>query len=196
MSWFPIFRLGPSGGEIDFVCQVSDIQVTEDNVETEMRNLAGANLKSYLRANVPSITLTVARLPDAAAAIIRGFQSALSALNFVFNSSLAVKYLMGTSATATTIVIPPTSATGIVITGVFLQSDTAQTGTEYYTGAGSGFDASTGTITLHTALPGANTDVWVNYTFTGLSCWVKAQLKPHQGVYSGYWQGTLTLTGA
>lgn len=194
MSWHPIFRLGPAGGERDFVCQVLDVSVNETNVEVEQRNLAGANLKAYLRQNVPDVTLTLARVSDALVAILRGFQSSLAPLNFLFNSSLTVKYLMATSASTTSVVIPPTSATGITITGVFLQSDYAQSGTNYFT-SGS-FDATTGTITLGSALPGANTDVWVNYTFSGLSCWAKVTARPHQGAYKNFWQVTLTLTGA
>ncbi len=195
MSWFPIFRLGPAGGEIDFVCQVIDVQVNEDNVEVAERNLSGAMLRAYLRANVPDLTLTLARLQDSDLAILRGLQSSLSALNFIYNKTLAVKYLMATSASTTSVVIPLTSASGVTITGVFLRSDAAQSGANYYSG-GSTFDASTGTITLASALPDANTDVWVNYTFSGLSCWAKVQAKPHQGAYSGLWQATLTLTGA
>lgn len=195
MAWFPIFRLGPSGGEVDFICKVIDIDISEGNIETEQRNLVGKNLKSYLRQNVPQITITFSQLTDAALAILRGFQSALSPLNFIYNSSLAVKYLMATSASTTSIVIPPTSATGITITGVFLQSDTAQSGTNYFSG-GSTFDSTTGTLTLATPLPGANTDVWINYNFTGLSCWVRVSPKPHQGVYKNFWQGTITLSGS
>lgn len=195
MSWHPIFRLGPAGGERDFVCQVLDVNVPENNIEVEQRNLAGANMKAYLRVNVPDVTLSVARLSDALLAILRGFQSSLAPLNFLYNSSLAVKYLMATSASTTSIVIPLTSATGITITGVFLQSDYAQTGTNYFSG-GSTFDAATGTLTLATPLPGTNTDVWVNYTFSGLSCWVKVVVKPHAGAYKNFWQATITLTGA
>lgn len=195
MSWHPVFRLGPTGGEIDFVCQVVEVQVNEANIEVEQRNLAGANLKSYLRQNVPDVTLNLARVSDSLMSILRGFQSSMSALNFLFNSSLTVKYLMGTSASTTSIVIPPTSATGIVITGVFLQSDYAQSGTNYFSG-GSTFSSTTGTLTLATPLPGANTDVWINYTFTGLSCWAKVMARPHQGMYKNFWQVTLTLTGS
>lgn len=194
MSWFPIFRLGLLGGEIDFPCRVSDVTIDEGNVEVTQRNLAGAALKSYLRQNVPTITLTMTFLPDSLVPVLRAFQSSLKVLNFIYNKTMAVKYLMATSASTTSIVIPPMSATGVVITGVFLQTDYTQSGTNYFSGGS--YDSSTGTITLGSALPGANTDVWVNYTFTGISCWAKVALKPHQGVYSGYWQGTLTLTGA
>ncbi len=196
MSWYSVPRLGASGGEVDLLCKALDVDIADGNVELEQRNLSGGMLKSYLRANVPVVTLTLAMVTDSLMSILRGFQSALSSLNFIHNSTLAVKYLMATSATTTSIVIPPTSASGITITGVFLQSDTGQTGTNYYSG-GSSFDASTGTITLASGLPDANTAVWVNYTFTGLSCWVKiTSAKPHRGLYSGYWQVVLTLTGA
>ncbi len=194
MSWHPIARLGLSGQELDIPCKAIDIQVTEGNVQLEQRNLSGAMLRSYIRHNSPTVVLSVAMLPDAIMAILRGLQASLSALNFIFNQTLAVTYLMGTSETTTKVVIPLTSATGVTITGVYLQSDTFQSGTNYYT-SGS-FDAATGIITLGSALSGANTDVWVNYTFTGLSCWLKANVKPHQGGYAGYWQGTLELTGA
>lgn len=195
MSWYSIPRIGPLGGELDLQCKVIDIQVDEGNVEVEGRNLSGAMLKSYIRTNCPTITLTVAMLPDAILAILRGFQSALAPLNFIYNSSLAIKYLAATSSSTSSITIPPTSASGVTITGVFLQSDVYQSGTNYYSG-GSTFNATTGVITLASVLPGANTDVWVNYTFSGLTCWAKIQMKPHLGQYVGYWQGTITLTGS
>lgn len=195
MAWNSNFKLGLLGGELDFPCQVMDIDPQEDNVELSQRNLSGAALKGYLRQNVPTVTITFAMLSDALLSILRGFQASNAALNFIYNTSMALKYLMATSATTTSVVIPLTSATGVVITGVFLQSDSAQSGTNYYSG-GSSFVAATGTITLASALPGANTAVWVNYTYTGISCWAKVSPKPHQGVYKNYWQGTLTLTGA
>lgn len=196
MSWYSIPRLGPAGGEIDLNCKVIDIEMPQNNVEMEQRNLLGANMKAYLRQNVPTATLTLALVPDALMSILRGFSAALKTLNFIHNSTLAVKYLMATSATTLSVVIPPSSASGVTITGVFLQSDTTQTGTNYFSGGGS-FNATTGTITLGSALPGANTDVWVNYTFTGLSCWARiTSAKPHRGQYVGYWQVTLELTGA
>lgn len=195
MSWYSIPRLGPSGGEVDLNCRVMDVNVQEGNIQLEQRNLAGGMVRSYLRQNVPMVTLMLAMIPDSLMAILRGFQASMSPLNFIFNKTLTMRYLMATSASTTSIVIPLTSATGITITGVFLQSDTAQSGTNYFSG-GSTFSATTGTITLATPLPGANTDVWVNYTFTGLSCWVKVNIRPHQGQYASYWQGNLELTGA
>ncbi len=196
MSWFNVPRLGLSGGEIDLICQVLDVDGTQDNIEVEQRNLSGGLLKSYARQNVPSITLTLALVPDSLLAVLRGFCAALKPLNFLHNSTLALNYLMATSASVSSVVIPPTSASGVTITGVFLQSDSLQSGTNYYSG-GSSFDATTGTITLASALPGANTDVWVNYSYTGLSCFAKlTSVKPHRGQFSGFWQVTLELMGA
>lgn len=216
MSWFNIVRLGFPGCELDITSQVIDINVDEMNIQLEQRNLSGAMRRSYLRQNVPTVTLSLARLPDDLMAVIRGFQASLAPLNFIFNSSLAVKFLAATSSAADTIVIPPSSASGIEITGVFLQSDCFETGTNYYTGAGSSgygeggygdggfgggggtssFDPATGIITLGITLPDANTDVYINYTFTGINCWAKVTARPHQGVYKNFWQATLTLTGA
>lgn len=195
MSWYNFFKLGLVGGELTFDCQVTDIDVLEGNIQVEQRNLAGALYRSYLRHNVPTVTLSLMRVSDELMSILRGFQASLAPLNFIFNSSLVMKYLAATSATVNSIVIPPTSATGVVITGVFLQSDPTQSGTNYFSG-GSTYDAATGTITLASALPGANTDVFVNYSFTGISAWAKVTAKPHKGVSANYWQGTLTLTGA
>ncbi len=195
MSWNNNFKLGLLGSELDFPCQVSDISVDEGNVQMENRNLAGAMMRSYLRQNVPTISLTLMKVSDELMSILRGLQASLAPLNFIFNTSLVMKYLPGTSATTTSIVIPLTSATGVVITGVFLQSDYTQVGTNYYSG-GSSYDSATGTITLASSLPGANTDVFVNYSFTGISAWARVSAKPHRGVSANYWQGTLTLTGA
>lgn len=196
MSWNAFFKLGLAGQEIDFQCQVADISVVEDNIEVEQRNLQGANLRSYIRTNVPTISITILRLTDDLLAILRGLRQALTPLNFIYNTTLRVKYLMATSLSTTSVVIPPTSASGITIAGVFLQSDTNQTGTNYYSG-GSTFDPTTGTITLASALPGANTAVWVNYSFSGLQVTVKIDsVKPHRGPYAGLWQANVTLEGA
>lgn len=194
MTWANFFKLGLLGGELTFDCQVSDIEVSEGNIQLEQRNLSGKLYRSYLSQNTPTISLSLMRVSDELLSILRGFQASLAPLNFIFNSSLAVKYLSATSTTTTTITIPLTSATGVVITGVYLQSDPTQAGTNYL-GSGT-FDAATGIISGITALPGANTDVFVNYTFTGISAWAKFTAKPHRGVSANYWQGTLTLTGA
>lgn len=199
-NWNPAFKLGPAGGELVFQCQVTDVAVTEGNVELQEKNLLGRSFRSYQSQNVPDVTVKFSRLSDALYAVLRGMQSALNPLNFIYNTALAVKYLFATSSTTTTVVIPPTSASGVVITGVFLASDYAQTGTNYYSG-GSTFDPTGGgtgscLITLATALPAAQTDVTINYTFSGVSCYAKVQAKPHRGAYSGYWTGSLTLSGA
>jgi hypothetical protein len=195
MSWFSAFKLGPLGGELSFPCQVVTIEVPEGNVDLEQRNLRGGMMRSYLRANVPQITMQLAQLSDGLLAVLRGFQQSLAPLNFIYNSSLQVKYQMATSQSTTVVVVPLTSATGVTINGVYLQSDYLQAGTNYYSG-GSTFDPVTGTITLATPLPGANTAVWVNYGFTGISCWVRVRATPHLGAYKDYWQATLELTGA
>ncbi len=195
MSWANYFKLGLLGYEIDIPVQVTDISVEEGNIQLEERNLSGGLMRSYIRQNVPMVTLSLGMITDSLMSVLRGLQASLAPLNFIFNSSLVLKYLPATSASTTSIVIPPTSATGVVITGVFLQTDYLQTGTNYYSG-GSTYDSTTGTITLASTLPGANTDVFVNYSFTGISAWAKVSVKPHRGVSSNYWQGTLTLTGA
>ena len=200
MSWKPVFLLGPLGGEIEFPCKANTYDENEGNIELEERNLQGAAYKSYQRVNVPDITVNFSVLPDSFMAILRGLCASLNPLNFIFNTSLAAKFFPATSQSTTSIVIPPMSATGVVITGVYLATDYAQTGTNYYSG-GSSFDhtgggTGLGIITLATALAAAQTDVTINYTFTGVSCYAKVSARPHAGAYSGYWQGSLTLSGA
>lgn len=200
MSWAPRFKLGPLGGEVEFPCQAKAYTQNEGNVEVEEKNLLGAMLKSFQRVNVPDIAVQFARLPDAYMPFLRGFIASRNPLNFIFNTSLAVKLFAATSKTTTQVTLPPSSATGVAITGVFLASDYAQSGTNYFSG-GSTFDPTGGgtglpLITLATALPAAQTDVTVNYTYAGVACYAKLSVKPHRGAYVGYWEGTLTLTGA
>lgn len=195
MSWYRYFKLGPLGGEIEFPCQAVSLDVNEGNVELEERNLLGASYKSYVRANVPDISIGFAQLSDGLMAILRGFQSALTPLNFIYNSSLNVRYFPATSQSTTVIVIPPSSVSGRVITEVFKASDYTQSIKNYY-GVGSTYDDTTGTITLSDSLGDDQTDVSINYSFTGLRCYAKVSAKPHLGIYSGYWQGTIQLTGA
>ena len=200
MSWRPNFMLGPLGGEILIPCQVTKLSASEENVELSERNMLGASFKSYQRVNVPEMSLGFARLPDDFMAVLRGLAASLNPLNFIFNTTLAAKFFQATSQSTTSIIIPPMSATGVVITGVYLATDYAQAGTNYYS-AGSSFDATgggtgLGLITLATALAAAQTDVIINYTYSGISCYIKVSAEPHLGAYSGYWQGTLTLSGA
>jgi len=51
------------------------------------------------------------------------------------------------------------------VNGVWLKSDTGHTGTNYYVGDNGTFDAHTGMITLHTALPTDNEEVIISYTY-------------------------------
>lgn len=194
MPWNNSFKLGLPGAELDFPCQVLNIDVAEGNIEVMQRTLAGRAKKSYLRTNVPTLTLQLARLTDSLLSVLRGLQQATSPLNFIYNNTLAIKYQTAVSQSTTSVVIPLNSASGVTITGVFLQTDVAQSGTNYYSG-GSTYDPTTGTLTLATPLPGANTAVWVNYTFSGINCWAQVRALPHQGLYKDYWQATLTLTG-
>lgn len=218
MSWLPRFKLGPLGGEIEFPCQVKAYGVNEGQIELEEKNLLGATFKSYQRLNVPQIALEFARLPDDYMCILRGLCAPLNPLSFIFNKTLEICQLQAISDSASTITLPPFSANGVTITGVFLATDFFQTGTNYfaggnvgygdggygdgpYGGGGSSFDPNyngtgLGFIILGTALPADQTAVTINYTFNGLNCFIKVNAKPHRGVYAGLWQGSIALMGS
>lgn len=51
------------------------------------------------------------------------------------------------------------------VNGVWLRTDTAHSGTNYYDGVDGDFDSRMGMITLHTSLPAAVTEVLIDYTY-------------------------------
>lgn len=194
MTWNKNFKLGFPGYETEFAAQVMNVQVSEENVELQQRNLKGAMYWSFLRMGVPRVTMELARMTDATLAKLRGLRASMSILSFIFNTSLRVDYLYAVSTSTMSVVLPFTSARTITIVGVWLVTDPNKTGTNYFT-SGS-FSESTMTITLGSALPGANTEVFVEFTFLGYTCRMTAlSPSPHQGANQNLWQAQVELTG-
>lgn len=195
MSWKTTFSLGIPGYEQPISGQILGITFEERTIEAEARNIAGASRRSIMRIEVPSITLQAAALTDAIVARLRGLRASQTVLNFICNTGLKVSDLFLTANTTLLVVLPPTSMSGITITGVYLSTDVNRSGTNYFT-SGS-FDPVTGEITLGSALPSADELVVVDLSFTGHSVLMtKLAPVPHQGQYQDLWQATIELMGA
>jgi hypothetical protein len=194
MTWNPRFKIGFPGYEVGIEAQVRALQVAEDNVEVQQRNLVGAMKWSFLRMGVPRIVMDLARMTDSTMAKLRGFRASLSVLSFIFNTALRVDYLYAVASSTTSVTLPFTSARTITIIGVWLTSDPGKAGTNYFT-SGS-FNESTMTITLGSALPAANSEVFVEFTFLGYTCRMTSLAPiPHSGASADLWQAQVELTG-
>lgn len=195
MAWLTSFRLGPEGYEVQIPMRVVALTMDIKHVETVQKNIKGNSKRTFLKVNVPMIMLQGAAVANDVLSTLQGLYQSQQVLNFRSKTDFAVKNQYLTSRTTTKVDLPNTSASGITITGVFLKTDPNRTGTNYFT-AGS-FNSTTGEITLGSALPGANTDVFVDYTFTGHKVLMtRLSPVPHQGQFQDLWQVGVELTGA
>ena len=195
MAWKTSFALGISGSELSLVGKVLNIVIEEKNIAVDSRNVAGDKRRSILKMLVPTISLDLAALTDAMVARLRGLRASQAVLNFICDGGMNVTDLVLTSTSTIAVTLPNTSCSGITIAGVYLATDTGRSGTNYYT-TGS-FNSATGIITLGSALPGANTQVVVDWTFTGRSVLMNTFTPiPHQGQFSNLWSAKVELEGA
>jgi hypothetical protein len=132
----------------------------------ESKNLQGDYRKSIFKVNVPTFQLYGVKLTQTELNTFQGLKQRNALLNFKYRDDLKVIDEQNTSTDTTHVTLINTAATGITIDGVWLLSDPTHAGTDYYAGGGS-YNATTRVVTLHSALPGANTDVLINYSYTG-----------------------------
>lgn len=195
MAWLTTFKLGIPGGELDLIGRVTIPSFDHKHVEQQQRNVAGDLKRTYLKTHVPIIGIQMTSLPMATIKRLLGFYKSLEPLNFISNNAFGVTDQQEISTSTTSVTLTNMCASGVTILGVYLRADTARAGTNYFT-SGS-YNATTRVITLGTPLPGANTQVWVDYNFTGYSVWMTAlQPTPHEGHSQDLWRANIQLTGA
>lgn len=195
MSWLSTFKLGLPGLELDVKGRVASPRFEIVGVENLQRNVAGDLKRTFLKHNVPTISLQLMALPMSVVATLTGLYHSRQVLNFLSNTAFSVDHQLETSSADDTVFLTKTGLTGITIVGVFLQADAANTGTNYFTGGS--YDAASREITLGTPLPSANESVWVSYTYTGHRVFItRLSPTPYRGESQDLWQASLELTGA
>lgn len=195
MSFKTSFALGLAGSEMPLPMKVLAISREHKNVEAQNVTAAGDLRRSIIKVEVPLITMQAAAVPQATMARLRGFRHSQALLNFLAEDSISITDQICTASGASTVVLPNMSASGVTIAGVYLATDVNRTGTNYFSGGS--YDAPSRTITLGTPLPAENSQVVVDYAFTGHTVLLTRLLEtPHQGQFVNLWQAMLELTGA
>ncbi len=177
-AWLSSFILGRPGYEVSFEVQPEAMNVTEQSLVSLNRNLAGDLKKSVFRQGIPTVTINASYLTINQR---NQFMSLIGLsdtfLSFQIRDDL-VNNEQDTSTDTTHVTLQNNSiirldkllntggfSTIITVTGVYTSAVMGGSGTNYYT-SGS-YARSTGIITLGSALAGANTVVYIYYTYTG-----------------------------
>lgn len=166
------FKLGKTGAEIGFTLNASEYVINPGGVENVQRVLDGNLTMSVLKALTPDISIAGDDLSQT------NYNKFLSLLVYMAKTGIFLNFIPGqadtdmkiidepsTSTAANKVKIIKTSCSGITILGVWLAADTNHAGTNYYTGGS--FDSSTYEITLGSSLPGANSDVIIDWKYSG-----------------------------
>lgn len=194
MSWLEVFLLGASGQELGLTMKVQSVTFDEKNVEQTQRNIAGDLKRTFLKVDVPVIAVSFLGASNDVHSRLKGMFQRKQILNLKAHTALGVRDQLERSTSTTKVTLTNTGASGISIVGVFLSSDFNKSGTNYFT-SGS-YNSTTREITLGSALPGANTDVIVDYNYTGHNVMVtRLNTMPHAGASKDLWMGTIELTG-
>ena len=194
MAWVS-FKIGNTGEEKTLTFQVQAFSFHHTDIEQYVRNIEGDIKRALFKILVPSIQLTGTKLTLADFNMLNSLKSRAIILNFIFNNGLEQQDVQVWSTGSTTVTLPPTSAAGLAIEGVWLTTDPTHAGTNYYTGGS--YNPTTREISLGAALPGAQTQVLVNYTYASVNCTINSlQLKTMSGKSFNYWLADITLQGA
>ncbi len=195
MSWLSTFLLGRIGQELPLALQIVDINKNFRNAEMDQRNISGDYKRSLIKVGIPVIQVQFANATNDAISRLQGMRNRREVLNFKDRNDSGVRDQIETSVTDMSVFLTNTGVSGVTIVGVFLSSDYTKAGTNYFTGGS--YNDSTREITLGSALPDDETEVIVDYNYTGHRVVVTAlDVHPHQGSYKDFWLGTFELTGA
>jgi len=192
MAYLNPFKLGVAGLELDVNFIMPSFAFSHLDIIQEKRNAQGDYRKSIFKVNVPSFSIGGIKLSVSDLNTFLSMKQRNALLNFKYRDDLTIIDEQNTSTDTTHVTLINTAATGITITGVWLLTDPTHAGTNYYT-SGS-YAATTRIITLGAALPGANTAVLINYSYTGHGVIIKA-LNPQamQGQSKLYYQASMEL---
>jgi len=166
MGYLATWKLGIAGQEKDITFIKPSFSFNHNDVIQEKKNIQGDYRKTIFKVNTPGFSIGGIKLTQTELNLFLSLKQRNALLNFMYRDDLAVVDEQNTSTDTTHIALINTAATGITITGVWLLTDPTHAGTNYYSG-GSSYDAVTRILTLATALPAANTNVLINYAYTG-----------------------------
>ena len=190
------FKIGTAGNESNMTFQIQSLNITPLDILAEVKNIQGDYKKNIFKVNVPDFAIGGIKLTQTDYNLFVSMKSRRSLLNFIFRDDLAVVDEEDTSSTTLLVTLMNTAASGIVPTGVWLKSDPTHAATNYYTGGGT-YNSTTRVLTLHSALPGANTDVLINYTYTGFACIIKSiSIAAMQGQSKLFYTANMMIGGA
>ena len=193
MAYLSPFKLGVSGLELDLSFIKPSFSYSHLDIIQEKRNAQGDYRKSIFKVNVPTFSIGGIKLSISDLNTFQSMKQRNALLNFKYRDDLTIIDEQNTSTDTTHVTLINTAATGITITGVWLLTDPTHAATNYYSG-GSSYNATTRVITLASALPGANTSVLINYSYTGHGVIIKS-LNPQamQGQSKLYYQASMEL---
>lgn len=195
MAWFQNFLLGIEGSELEILAKILTPNFELKNVEQLIRNISGGLRRDIIKHGVDIVVLQTAAVPESTLARLRGYFQSKAVLNFKMNDALIVTDQLEISSDATHVTLTNTALTGMTISGIFLKSDVARALTNYFSGGS--FNGTTFVATLGSPLPGANTEVWVDYAYTGQSVMLtRLNAVPHEAANKDLWKVTVELTGA
>jgi len=187
-------KLGVAGSEKWITFPVQDISMDMKDILAESANVQGDYYKSIFKVNVPTFSITGARLTIDDFNLFAGLKQRKALLNFKWRDDLAVIDEQNISTDTTHVTLYNTSASGITITGVWLLTDPTHAGTNYYT-SGS-YNTTTRVVTLGSALPGALTEVLINYAYTGHGVVIKSMsVSAMRGFRKNYLMCSISLEG-
>ncbi len=195
MSWLKPYSLGLAGYELPLMMQVLSFSMDHNNVEAQAMTVLGDLRRSIIKVHVPVIALETAALTEAVMARLRGLRNSQDLLNLKCKSAFTVTDQICIASTSGTVILPNMSASGVTIAGVYLATDIHRTGTNYFT-SGS-YDAASRMISLGADLPADNSEVVVDFSFTGHTVLMTKLVEmPHEGQYQDLWKASMELTGA
>ena len=194
MAYISPFKLGILGSEQSITFVKQGLSINHADIIQTNRNLAGDLRKTIFKVNVPAFTLTGLKLSQNDVNLFWGLKQRNALLNFKYRDDLAVIDEQNTSTDIRNITLVNTSATGITILGVWQLSDPTHGGTNYFTGGS--YDPTTRIINCGTYLPGAATDVLINYTYTGNGVIINTlDVTAMQGQIANLYQASMGLQG-
>lgn len=165
MQWMENFKFIIDNVEYIFTNNPSELEVIEDEIKEEARNVSGKKIKSFIKG-FPTISLTIPNCDEEEINKLVSIKNmSYDFKKFIISDGLRIKDEIRISESKTKINLGNTSRVDIVILGVWLYSDINKTGTNYMIGGA--FDEASKIITLGTMLPSENTKVRIDYSYKG-----------------------------
>jgi hypothetical protein len=165
MNWIENFTIGRAGSEMTFANNPAELEWGPSEIAFEDRNLAGQK-KKLVKRITDKVRLTIPIVEeDELNKLISMANDNMVFKRFLVSTGFAIiderRYATGTAE----VELMPSSRAGITIQGVWLATDTAHEGTNFYTGGS--FNETTRVVTLGTPLEVSGSAVLVSYLYQG-----------------------------